>query len=66
MLLSVVEYLDHAAEYDRLAREATKQSDKARYANLAECYRYFAREREKIPDAHLVVRASPSISPPGS
>ena len=65
MLLSVVEYLDRAAEYDWLAREATKQSDKTRYANLAECYRYFAREREKIPDADLIVRALPSASPPG-
>jgi hypothetical protein len=54
MLLSVVEYLDQAAEYDRLEREATKPSDKTRYANLAECYRYFARKREKMPDADLI------------
>jgi hypothetical protein len=64
MLLSVVEYLDQAAEYDRLAREATKPSNKTRYANLAECYRYFAREREKIPDADLVaLAASPAEAP---
>ena len=63
MLLSTVEYLDQALEYDRLAREATKRSDKTKYANLAVCYRYLAHEREKIPHADPAVRASPSISP---
>ena len=47
---SVVEFLDRAAEYDRLAREARKPSDKSKYVNLAEYYRYLARERGKIPD----------------
>ena len=51
MLLRTVEYLDQALEYDRLAREATKPSDKTKYANRAEFYRWFAGEREKIPDA---------------
>ena len=64
MLLSTVEYLDQALEYDRLSREATKPSDKTKYANLAECYRYFAREREKIPDADAIALAARSVAPP--
>ena len=64
MLLSTVEYLDQALEYDRLAREATKPSDKTRYTKLAECYRYFAREREKIPDADIVAAAAISAEGP--
>jgi len=63
MLLSTVKYLDQALEYDRLAREARKPSDKTKYANRAEYYRWFAGEREKIPDADPVVRATQSISP---
>jgi len=63
MLLRTVEYLDQALEYDRLAREARKPSDKIKYANRAEYYRWFAGEQEKIPDADPVVRATPSISP---
>jgi len=47
MLLSTVEYLDQALEYDRLAREAIKPSDRTKYANRAEYYRWFAGERER-------------------
>ena len=47
MLLRTVEYLDQALEYDRLAREATKRSDKTKYANLAVCYRYLAHEQKR-------------------
>ena len=57
MLLSTVEYLDQAIEYDRLSREATKGSDKTKYANLAAYYRWFAGEREKIPDGGPAARA---------
>ena len=62
-MLSAVEYLEKAAEYDQLAKQATNPSNKAKYVNLAECYRYLAREREKMSDAAPVARASPSISP---
>jgi hypothetical protein len=48
MLLSVVKYLDRAAEYDRKTREATKRSDTIRYANVADCYRCLAMSRTGI------------------
>jgi hypothetical protein len=64
MLLSTVEYLDQALEYDRLAREAIKPSDRTKYANRAEYYRWFAGEREKIPDADIVAAAAISAEGP--
>ena len=63
-MLSAVEYLEKAAEYDQLAKQTKDPSNKAKYANLAECYRYLARMREKIRDTLPAARASPSISPP--
>jgi len=43
----VAGYLDRAIEYDRLAREAAKSSDRMKFTNLAEYYRYMAREHAK-------------------
>ena len=45
---SVSEYLQKAAEFDRLAAEATQASLRKRYADLAECYRLLASERQRL------------------
>ena len=44
------ELLDRAAEYDRLAKAAAKPERKTKYANIAEYFRYLARELQSIPD----------------
>ena len=44
---SVEGYLDQAIEYDRLAKKAAKPSDRMKFTNLAEYYRYMAREHAK-------------------
>ena len=58
---SVQGYLDRAIEYDRLVRQAAKKSDRIKFTNLAEYYRYMAREHAK---SHEVSTSddSPAIS----
>ena len=46
-MLSIAELLDKAAEYDRLAKDAAKPERKTQYANIADYYRYLARELGK-------------------
>ena len=50
MLSIVAELLDKAAEYDRWAKGAAKPDRKTRYTNIAESFRYLARELQSIPD----------------
>jgi hypothetical protein len=45
---SVAEYLDRAAEFEALAASASEATLTKRYADIAECYRLLARERERL------------------
>jgi hypothetical protein len=45
---SVAEYFGKAAEFDELARAATESGLKKRYADVAECYRLLASERQQL------------------
>ena len=45
---TVTEYLLKAAEFEGLATAAPDRSLKKRYADLAECYRLLAQERERL------------------
>ena len=45
---SVAEYLAKAAEFDELARSTSEPSLQKRYADLAECYRLLADERQRL------------------
>ena len=60
---TVVEYLDKAAEFDGLARASKQPELKKRYADLAECYRLLAKEREQLV-AKGVIPANPLPSLP--
>jgi hypothetical protein len=55
---SVVEYLQKAAEFDELASGAGDPALKKRYADLAECYRLLASERQRLV-ATGVVKSEP-------
>jgi hypothetical protein len=44
----VAEYLEKAAEFDALAKEASEPGLKKRYADVAECYRLLAGERQRL------------------
>ncbi|MEA2874414.1 MAG: hypothetical protein QOH67_4404 [Hyphomicrobiales bacterium] len=62
---TVVEYLDKATEFDGLARAAKQQGLKKRYADLAECYRLLAKEREQlVTDGAIPMEPLPSLPPP--
>ena len=45
---SVAEYLARAAAFDELARSAGEPSLQKRYADIAECYRLLAEERQRL------------------
>jgi hypothetical protein len=45
---SVTDYLAKAGEFDTLATDARDAVLKKRYADLAECYRLLAKERERL------------------
>ena len=45
---TVAEYLAKAVEFDDLVNRAVDASLKKRYADLAECYRLLANERERL------------------
>ena len=51
MLLSVVQCLDKAVEYDRLAKDAPKPMRQTQYANLAAFYRDMAQEVARVEAA---------------
>ena len=61
MLLSVVQYLDKALEYDRLAQNARKPLDKQRHANWAAYYRFMAQKVGKLSNAPHVPAEVSSI-----
>jgi hypothetical protein len=43
---TAAEYLAHAFEYERLANTTPDPAFKKQYADLAECYRMLAKERD--------------------
>jgi len=43
---TVAEYLERAAEFETLAAEASNESLKKRYDDIAACYRLLAKDRE--------------------
>jgi hypothetical protein len=45
---SVGEFLAKAAEFDELAGSASEPTLKKRYADIAECYRLLASERQRL------------------
>ena len=45
---SVAEYLARAATFDELAKSTSEPSLQKRYADLAECYRLLANERQRL------------------
>jgi hypothetical protein len=45
---SVAEYLAMAATFDEQARSAREPSLKKRYADISECYRLLAAERQRL------------------
>jgi hypothetical protein len=57
---SVAEYMDKAAEFDRLAADATDPTLKKRYADLASCFRLLAQDR-----ARLIAEGALVDDPPG-
>jgi len=52
---SVAEYLAKAAEFDALARSSSEPSLRKRYADMAECYRLLAAERQRLIEAGIIV-----------
>jgi len=45
---SVAQYLEKAAEFDRLTREVNEPVLKKRYADIAECYRLLASDLKRL------------------
>jgi len=63
-LRSVADYLLKATEFDALASKAPKPSLKKRYADLAECYRLLAQERERLVTEGVIPMDPPTALPP--
>ena len=59
-MLSVAELLEKAAEYERLAAQASRPKQKAQNESLAACYRYLAEQKEMVAayagSAHIASR----------
>jgi len=45
---NVTDYLEKAAEFERLANQATTEAARKRYADVAACYRLLAAERRQM------------------
>jgi hypothetical protein len=56
---SVAEYLAKAAEFDELAGSAKLPELKKRYADVAECYRLLASERQRLIAAGTIKSEEP-------
>ena len=58
---TVAEYMAKAVEFDELANAAGIPGLKKRYADLADCYRLLAKERERlIADGELTPDPPPN------
>lgn len=62
---SVAEYLAKAAEFDELARSTSEPSLQKRYADLAECYRLLADERQRLIRAGAIASETGSATSSG-
>lgn len=56
---SIAEYLQTAAEFDELARLTSEPALKTRYADVAECYRLLASERQRLIETGAVKPEQP-------
>jgi hypothetical protein len=53
-MLSVAQYLEKAAEFDKLTKEVSKPVLKKRYADIAECYRLLANDLQRLITTGLI------------
>jgi hypothetical protein len=60
---TVAEYHAKAAEFDDLARAAAQPGLKKRYADLAECFRLLAQERERLVIEGVIPMDPPTALP---
>jgi hypothetical protein len=56
---SVAKYLARAAEFDELARSTGEPRLKKRYADIAECYRLLAEDRQRLITAGVIEPETP-------
>jgi hypothetical protein len=62
---TVAEYNAKADEFDAFARNAATPGLKKRYADLAECYRLLAKEREQLVTQGVIpMDPLPGLPPP--
>jgi len=61
---TVAEYMAKADEFDGLARTAPTPNLKKRYADLAECFRLLAQERERLVVEGVIPMDTPTDLPP--
>jgi hypothetical protein len=62
---TVAEYNAKANDFDVFARNAATPELKKRYADLAECYRLLAKERERLVKQGVIpMEALPGLPPP--
>jgi hypothetical protein len=59
---SVSEYLEKAAEFDRLAEQAEWPALVRRFADVAACYRLLAKERKHLIEQGAIQSDNPSNS----
>jgi hypothetical protein len=45
---NITDYLEKAAEFERLANQANTEAARKRYADVAACYRLLAAERQQM------------------
>jgi hypothetical protein len=53
---SVSEYLKRTEEFEGLAAGAPDAASKKRFADIADCYRLFARERKRLIETGAIER----------
>jgi hypothetical protein len=56
---SAREYYEKAVEFEKLARGADNPELKKRYADVAECYRLLAKERQRLIATGIIKPESP-------
>jgi hypothetical protein len=54
VMRSVSEYLARAAEFDELVRSSSEPALITRYADIAECYRLLACERQRLIETDTI------------
>ena len=59
---SVAEYLERAAEFEMLGADASNESQKKRYDDIADCYRLLAKDREWLISTGAI-EGEPPVAP---